>query len=984
MRLPATLALVIRRARSHPAPVVAVALDVLVVCTLVSALAASLGLLQREALRSALGAAPDDQTVVTTSMPYDADDPAGQDEAVRKALTPVTSVVGGEVVGVTESGTYDLDGERGGVTFASLTGAADRVALPEGTLPGSGSGPLEVTAPVASDLAVGDRVRVTGRSDGREVEAVVVGRWELPPGQARWLADLDPTALLASPDRFTEVAGTGTASRWRAVPDVTALGPGQLQSMATAVTGALTELEAVAEARSTSAQSASGLVEAVTDRARELTTLRALLLVPAGLLVLVAGAGLVLVAAGLAEVRRDEESLLRSRGAGHGQLTGPTVLETLLICGAAAAVAPLLATLLVRIDGVRPPLGASGWVASGAAAAACALALSVPVVVRAVTGDRGRQVTVERQRRRTLTLLATTLLLVVALGALAVVELRGFGEAVAASTSATALDPMLVASPALLLLSLAAVAALLAVPPVLRILARLLAARDVPLVLGSRFAARAPARSIPFALAVTLATGTLAFAVIERSSSAEARVERASYVVGTDVRVTAPPDAQRAGVLAERAALASLPGVEGLTPVRRDGTFLDDLPAEVVVADLAGHADVLVGDGDVGPAIGRPWDEVGVVVPDGTQSLSVGVDDGGAGDLGVVLADPDGGLTVHPGASDDNPVEVDVSHAVPGTRVVAVVTDVTGVTGGDPGVTVRADGAPLEAPDGAWWVPEETAVAVLAASAPMAPDPLPAVVTDDLAEDASLAVGDTLTVSVLGVTTGIEVAATAPSVRTVADGSGGILLDSGTALPLLLATGLTDQPTEWWLEVAEGFEDDVAAALRERPDLAATVLTRDDVLDRLDVDPGTGGSALGQVLLLTGAGCLAVGILLLVSIVLLRRRERADQARMLGVAGGDRGLLSGTLAWEYVVVAGTGLVAGLVAGAAVAAVTLASMTLGPGGQPLQPAPRLDLPLPGLVLPPLVLVGVPLLTMVWLVRRDHSRGLGLADRAGGRR
>lgn len=983
MRLPATLALVVRRARSHPAPVVAVALDVLVVCTLVAALAASLGLLQRDALRSALAAAPVDETVLTATAPYDEDDPAGLDQDVRAALTPVTALVGGTVVGVAESGTYDLAGTRGGVSLAGVTGADDRLRLAEGSLPGATDGAVEVAAPAGGDLAVGDELTLTSRSDDREVAAVVVGRWDLPAGQERWLADLDPSSLLVSPDRFPELAGAGAAERWRAVPDLAAVGPARLQPLADAVSRARTELEAVAEARSTTVQPETAMADALADRARELTTLRALLLVPAGLLVLVAGAGLVLVAAGLADVRRDEESLLRSRGAGHRQLTGPTVLETLLLCGAAGAVAPLLATLLVRIEGVRPPLALSGWVASLGAAAACAVALTVPVAVRAVTGDRGRQLSVERQRRRTLTLLATTLMLVVALGVLAVVELRGFGAATSAS-----LDPLLVASPALLLLSVAAVAALLAVPPVLRLVAGLLARQGVPLVLGSRFAARAPGRAVPLALAVTLATGTLAFAAIERGSSAAARIDRAAYVTGADVRVTAPPTAQRAGAVAERRELATLPGVEQVTAVHRSSTFLDDLPADVVVGDLAGHPEDLLGPGEVTAAreaaVRRPWDDVGVAVPDGAGLLTVGIDDGGAGDLGVVLADGAGEITVLRGAAAANPVQVDATGVAAGSRVAALLTDVTGRTPGRPGVTVTADGDELEAPAGAWWVPDDTAVAVVADSAPDVPDRLPALVTEDLAADASLEVGDTLEVSVLGLPTGIEVAATVPAVRTVADGSGGILLDSGTALPVLLAGGLEGEPTEWWLGVDEGAEAEVAAAARARPDVAASVVTVADELERLDVDPGTGGAALGQVLLITGAGCVVVGVLLLVSIVLLRRRERAEQARMLGVAGGDRRLLSGVLAWEYVVVAGAGLVAGLLAGAAVAAVTLTSMALGPDGQPLQPAPRLVLPPLPLALPPLVMLGVPLLTMAWLVRRDHPRGLGLAERSGGPR
>ena len=118
----------------------------------------------------------------------------------------------------------------------------------------------------------------------------------------------------------------------------------------------------------------------------------------------------------------------------------------------------------------------------------------------------------------------------------------------------------------------------------LRLVARLLGGRGVPLVLGSRFASRAPARTIPFALAVTLATGTLAFAAIERSSSEQARLDRASYVTGADVRVAAPPEAQRAGAVAERATLLS-----------RNGRVLAQGPAGERSSPLVGIADSIAG-----------------------------------------------------------------------------------------------------------------------------------------------------------------------------------------------------------------------------------------------------------------------------------------------------------------------------------------------------------------------------------------------------
>ncbi|QBR93223.1 FtsX-like permease family protein [Nocardioides euryhalodurans] len=872
MRLPATLALVLRRAGANPAPVVSVAVNVLVVCTLVAGLAASLTLLQREALASALAVAPAEDTVLAASAPYDADDPAGQDAAVRAVLDPVVGVAGGIVVGLSGSGTYDLLGPAAGRdpgrTFATVDGAEDRLDVTEGRLPADSSGPLEVVVPASGDLAVGDELRLVGRADERRVEAVVVGRWGLPPGTERWLSGLDPEALLVAPERFADVAGTGTAARWRAVPDLEALGPDQLAPLVDEVVAASAELEAVGEELSTTVQAETGLVESLSTRARELTVLRALL-VPAGLLVLVAAAGLVLVAAGLAVVRRDDEALLRSRGAGHWQLTGPTTTETLLLCGAGAVVAPLLASAVVRIGDVRPPLTLSAWVASTAAAAACALALSVPVAVRAVTGDRGQQLSVERQRRRTLTVLLATVLLVAALGVLAVVELRAFGGSVESATTTSTVDPLLVASPALLMLAVAVLVALLGLPPLFRLLARLVGSRGVPLALGSRFAARAVSRTVPLALAVTLASGTLAFAAVERSSSEAARSERASYVAGPDVRVTAPPDAQRAGVEAEREALAAVTGVESVSPVDRDSLFVDDLPADALLADLSATdpAD-LVGDADV-----------------------------------------------------------DLSPLADGTG-----------------------------------------------------DTVPVAVTEDLADDASLDVGDTVTLSVFGVPTGLEVAVVLPALRTVTDGSGGILMDARAAGPVVRAA---EEPDEWWLTVASGREDDVADAVRERPDLAADVLTRDDVLRRLDDDPSTGGAALAQVLVLTAAGTLVVGTLLLVSVVLLRRRERADQARMLGAAGGDRRSLTGVLAWEHAFVTGAGVVVGVLAGTAVAAVTLVSMTLGPDGRLLQPEPQLVVPWLPLLLPPLVMVTLPLLALVWLVRRDHGPGLSAPDTGGGR-
>jgi hypothetical protein len=89
-------------------------------------------------------------------------------------------------------------------------------------------------------------------------------------------------------------------------------------------------------------------------------------------------------------------------------------------------------------------------------------------------------------------------------------------------------------------------------------------------------------------------------------------------------------------------------------------------------------------------------------------------------------------------------------------------------------------------------------------------------------------------------------------------------------------------------------------------------------------------------------------------------------------------------AWEYGLVTGAGVVAGLLAGTAVAAVTLVSMTLGPDGQLLVPAPRLVLPWPLLLGASTVMAVVPLLGLLWLTRRDHGRALTADAPVGGPR
>jgi hypothetical protein len=874
---PGSRLIAFRRLGVDVGSVAAVLVTVLVVCALVSGIVASLPALQRDSLRAALHQLPAEDLVVEVASSYDAEAPAQQDRVVREALEPLVAVAGGVVVRRTETVFHAEAGTDRSWPFTSVTGGPDVVRPVDGRLPTDSSGPiLEVAVPAGPGAAarVGSRMRLVSPFGERRVRAVVVGSWEPgPQAQGALGTGAARSSLLVTEAAFEGLAVRASSARWRAAPVVDLLTPGDLDDLRAAAAGTDHAVATAAESLGASMRVENPLVDVVDARSRELLAQRMLLLVPALMLLLLGAAAALLVAGALAENRREDETLLRSRGAGRSQLLGPTALEAFVLCCLGAAAGPLVATAVVRIGGVRPELGPDAWVAGGAAALVCWVALVLPTVARAFGGDRGEQYSVERRRRRALTSLLALGLLMVALGAVAVVRLDTFSSTVAATTRwSGGVDPLLVASPSLLLLALVTLLAMVLLPPFFRLTEWAVRTRGVVLALATRSISRAPARAVPLALAVALLAGGVAFATVERASQEEAREARASYEVGADVRVVAPPPSRRDDVQQERAELAGLPGVRDVSGVRRELDFVDDVGAEVLVADLAG-------------AVGR----------------------------GLVSTSPHPGDTV----------------ARLGGR-------------GEPG----AQGVPVA-------------------------------VTEDLVEQVALEVGSVFDLRVADVSSTLRVAAILPALPTLPEGRAGVLLDSATLLEQ--APGAVVTPGEWWLAVEEGYVDEVAEALGGRPELASRVLTRDGALRRLAADPGTGGAALADVMAITAVGAALLGGVFLSAVVVLRRRERESQAAALRALGASERDVTMTLATEYTLATGGGVLAGVVAGVVTAGVALRATALGAGGRPLVPAPELHvawaamLPLLG------VLLLVPVTALLLLTLPARSRGEG--SRAG---
>jgi hypothetical protein len=864
---PGSRLLALRRIGVDAGSVAAVLVTVLVVCALVSGIVASLPALQRDALRAALHQLPTDELVVEVVSSYDVSASRQRDAEVREALDPLLAVAGGVVVRRTETVAHAEAGAERSWSFAAVTGGPDLVRPAEGRLPADVSGPVVEVAVPAGTLgggAIGSRMTLVSPFDQSRVRVVLVGSWEPGPESRRAVGPVGPRSLLVTEAAFEALATRASSARWRAAPAIARLEPGHLGDLRATAASTDRAVATAAESLGTSLRVENPLVDVVDARVRELLAQRMLLLVPALMLLLLGAAAALLVAGALAENRREDETLLRSRGADRRQLLGPTTLEAVVLCVLGAGLGPLVAAAVVRIGGVRPELGPGAWGAGVAAALVCWAALVLPTTARAFGGDRGEQQSVERRRRRVLTSLLAVVLLMVALGAVAVVRLESFASTVAATSRwSGGVDPLLVAAPSLLLLALVTVLAVLLLPVLFRLTEWAVRTRGVVLALGTRSISRAPSRAVPLALAVALIAGGVAFATVQRASQQEAREARASYETGSDIRVVTPPPARRADVGHELADLAGLPGVRDVSGVRRELEFVDDVGAELLVADLGG-------------AVGR--------------------------EMVATSADPDSALERL--SRSDEP---------------------------------RAQGVPVA-------------------------------VTEDLVEQAALEVGSVFELRVAGVPSTLHVVAVLPSLPTLAEGRAGVLLDSAALQAQLLDAVVT--PGEWWLAVDEAYVDEVAAALEDRPDLAGRVLTRDGALRRLAADPGTGGAALADVMAITAVGAALVGGVFLTAVVVLRRRERESQAAALRALGASERDVTLTLATEYSLAAGGGVLAGAVAGVVTAGVALRATALGSGGQPLVPAPEVHVPwaemLPLLAL--LLLVPVTALTVLtWLSR-----------------
>ncbi|MFD6053778.1 hypothetical protein [Agromyces sp. NPDC060279] len=475
----------------------------------------------------------------------------------------------------TETDDTDAAPETGLVLLADPA-IAERAQLVDGVWPDAGGADEASTVPTAVHqgaadalgLALGDTVELADR------RLQIVGTWL--PDDARapaWFGEpLIATGSAdgaAGPFLVDEAALDGlpvaVRVRWTATPVIDALTPDSARELTgdlARTTPALAAQPGIGEDSLTRLGGLPATIAAATtglDAVRAITPLPLLLLAAAGI------AALGRLGTLLAGARRGETVLLRARGAATRQLVGWQAGEAAAVGAPAAilgAAAGELALLLLRPGEPR-----SLWIS--AAVAAVSVLVAVLLLAASAWGEARRPVTRsagdDSGRGTRAAALGGTILIAVA-AAVSLWQFRLYGSPlVRTADGGTAVDPLAVLAPVLVLLALA-LGALACTPFVSRLLERLASARPglVPSLPLRQLARRAPM------FAAASFTAMLGVAGIVLTASVAGSWQRfdadaAALATGGEVRVLGAADPAAAAEAA-----AALPEVVVEPVVRRE------------------------------------------------------------------------------------------------------------------------------------------------------------------------------------------------------------------------------------------------------------------------------------------------------------------------------------------------------------------------------------------------------------------------------
>ncbi|MFB7589730.1 ABC transporter permease [Streptomyces sp. NPDC056169] len=258
---------------------------------------------------------------------------------------------------------------------------------------------------------------------------------------------------------------------------------------------------------------------------------------------------------------------------------------------------------------------------------------------------------------------------------------------------------------------------------------------------------------------------------------------------------------------------------------------------------------------------------------------------------------------------------------------------------------------------GRFFVTEEYTVR-LTAPGPKAPARLPAVVTETYLAATGAKPGDKLEITLGGKPVGITIARVVKELPTTGPGAqgasattpvatpedgGSILVDLASVNRYLASDETASVPaSEWWLTVAPGRSDEVAAALRARPSAdPEQILVRDETAADLLGDPlGAGPNAALMAVAAAAAALAAVGFAVGSAGSM---RERSAEFGVLRALGTPQRRLARLIAAEQGVLIAVGLLVGIGLGTVLARAVVPLVVLT--GQATRPVPPVLVELP---------------------------------------
>ncbi|MCS5733911.1 hypothetical protein [Herbiconiux daphne] len=972
------MSLPFQRSRAGSSFLVASATVVLIAVALLAGTAGFLAGSTLQAMRDTLAQAPATEAALQVSSAYDPATAPAQDAGTRAVVgdafagAPVTvwrslRTAPVPVQPLAADGTPSGDPSADDDTPEVVLQADDRsdagIATVAGAWPTApGEAALEQRAAEALGLAAGDRILV-GPESGRR-EFVISAIWRADdPTAARWFGDPaiasgrtgDAVGPLLVAE--TDLAGVFAAvtARWVVQPDAASLTPSAWSVVEGAsADGALSELLARADVFGAQSVTVEGDLHAETARVTQAASAaRAVTLVPAVLVATLAIIALLQLATLLAGSRSADTRLLRARGASVGRLTLWAAVET----GVVAVPAALLGAAAGAVAG----WSIAGGVGDLGATLLDALVLGVATAAAAVLVSTGRGAlaawAAARGEGSSRTAGAPVLIaaaVTAAVAALAAWQLVAAGtpllagpSAAGSSAGAGAVNPVAVLAPGLALLALA-LFAVAGVPPITRVLgAGAARGRSLTRLLAVRTLTRRASLFTVAVLVTALAAGGAVFAASVTGSLDRADERTSALVTGADVRAaySVPANVDLDGPRVTSLEASDAPGatdaataLSTIATLGTDEVGLVALPAATLPGllpgtQLAGSSAALEAGDDGMPGI--------AALPAGSQTLSVAVTV--AGTDSAPLTDTDGTVTVAAWLADSGGAvwqlslgEIDTTTATTGavftralppssSEVALLGLDVARVGSAESSrSTVVLDAVSVSAADGEA-LPAEIAQAgdeplsvALTRQTPrgriLAPDAgrrVPVVFTTALASRLGVGTGDELSLTPsTGRAVDVVVAATVDAVP----GSGRELVvfaDTATLQQgILAAGGAVPLPAEVW--VATSDPRGTAAAISTSSPLAVTVTTRANASASAIVLPAVVAVQVGV------GGGVVIALVCLIAVVAALLAARRAESGVLAALGSTRRDDVAERRTEASAVVAYGLVAGVVAGAAVA------------------------------------------------------------------